>query len=397
LTAAPTLPRPSAGVRPLQHVARSLDEVERLRPLWQRAPIISPEADLDLFKCMVSSRPEIVRPHVVAIERTERPPALAVGRLEQGRIELKVGYRALARPRLRTLVVGHGCLAGSEDGEDSRALLAGLRSALIEGEADMLCLSKLRADTALFELARGLAPWLCRDHLLETVPRSDVTVPNDLNAFLQQRSRNTRDNVKRYGKRLERAHGDDLVVRGYREPGDLDEALAAMEAVAATTYQRALGVGFRDEPRQRDLLEVAARKDVFRGWVLSIAGTPVAFWHGLAYGGTFYIGSPGYDPEYRDLRVGQYLQMRMMEDLCADPAVTRVDYGFGEAQYKRSFGDRTWMEADVMIFAPRLRALCVNGLRTAIGGATRIAKRALGPDRVGALRRRARESRSGQH
>jgi CelD/BcsL family acetyltransferase involved in cellulose biosynthesis len=394
LTSAPTLQRASAEVRSGLHVARSLEEVERLRPLWERVPVSSPDADLDLFAGVVAGSPEVSRPHVVAMERADRPPAMAIARLEESRISLKVGYRAIARPKLRTLVVVYSGLAGSEDEQASRALLGELQSALIRGEADMLYLSKLRTDTPLFALARGLAPWHCRDHLLETVPRTDVAVPHDLDAFLKARSRNTRDNVKRYGKRLERAHGDDLAVRSYREPEQLDEALAAMEAVAATTYQRALGVGFREEPRQRAVLERAARKDVFRAWVLSIAGNPVAFWHGLSYGGTFYIGSPGYDPAFGNLRVGQYLQMRMMEDLCADPAVQRLDYGFGDAQYKRSFGDRTWTEADVMIFAPRLRALCVNGLRTAVGGATRTAKRALGPERVGALRRRARRTRT---
>jgi CelD/BcsL family acetyltransferase involved in cellulose biosynthesis len=153
-------------------------------------------------------------------------------------------------------------------------------------------------------------------------------------------------------------------------------------------------VGFRDEPRERAVLELAARRGFLRAWVLWIEDRPVAFWYGLAYGGTFYIGSPGYDPAFRDLRVGQYLQMRMMEDLCAEPGMTRLDYGFGDAQYKRSFGERSWRETDIMIFRPSFRALRANATRSAVAGAARAGKRALGSRRVDALRRRARRSRA---
>lgn len=376
------------------HVARTFLELDQLRPLCEAVPGASPDADLDYLAAVSSSSPDVLRPHVIAIERPGRQPILAMARLEAGGLELKAGYRVLARPTLRTLVVVYRGIAGADDDDDRRLVLSELHRSLRDGEADALHFSKLTTDSPLYRMARAMAPWACRDHLPVEVPRTDVAVPEDLDAFLGERSRNTRDNVRRYGKRLEREHGDALAVHSYRRPPEVDEALSAMETVAATTYQRGLGVGFRDEPPQRVPLEVAARKGMFRAWVLTIGDTPVAFWHGLAYGGTFYIGSPGYNPSHSKLRIGQYLQMRMMEDLCADPAVQRVDYGFGDAQYKRSFGDRTWMEADVMVFSTRPRPLAINALRTAVGGAARGAKRALGPDRVAALKRRGRRARA---
>jgi CelD/BcsL family acetyltransferase involved in cellulose biosynthesis len=375
------------------HVARTLEEVEALRPLWQRLEPANPEADIDFFAAVVASSPEVLRPHVVALERPDRPPALAVARLEERALEAKLGYRVVARPSVRVLAVVYTGVVGAHTRHDLQALLDELCRALRRGEADVLSFAKVGTESPLFELATRAAPWFCREHLRGTVPRTDVEVPEDLTTFLKARSRNTRDNVKRYGRRLEKAHGDVIAVRAYREPDELERAMAAMEEVAAKTYQRALDVGFRDESRERALLELAARKGFLRAWVLSIDEQPVAFWYGLAYGGTFYIGSPGYDPAFGDLRVGQYLQIRMMEDLCADPGVKRLDYGFGDAQYKRSFGDRTWTEADLLIFRPSFRALRANAVRTGVAGASRAANRALGGDRVAALRRRARRSR----
>ncbi len=374
-------------------VARTLEEVEALRPDWERVTITNPEADIDVFRTVVESSPDVLRPHVVVLDRPGAAPALAVARLEQRTIDLKVGYRTLAQPRLRVLSVVYAGIAGAADEEAYGILLEELYRAVRDGEAEMLCVAKLHADSRLCELARLFAPRLCRDYLPVVLPRTDVAVPGEFDEFLKSRSRNTRDNVKRYGRKLERAHEGALEVRSFRKPAELDEALFAMESVAATTYQRALGVGFRDEPLQRALLETAAHKGHFRAWVLSIAGEPAAFWYGLAYGETFYIGSPGYDPAHGDLRVGQYLQMQMMRDLCAEPGINRVDYGFGDAQYKRSFGDNTWDETDVLMFAPRPRALGINLLRGGVGLATRVAKRVLGPARVGTLKRRARRAR----
>jgi CelD/BcsL family acetyltransferase involved in cellulose biosynthesis len=374
-------------------VARTLPDVARLRPVWERVPIRNPDADIDLFSAVTRTGPGTLRPHVIVLEHQNRPPAMAVARLEDRVLETKVGYRTVVRPRLRVLSVVHSGIAGAEDQGNQHALINELGKALEEREADALCISKLRTDSSLFALARRNAPWPCRDHLCVEVPRTDVAVPDDLASFLRARSRNTRDNCKRYTRRLERQHGAELTVRAYRTSGELPEALAAMEQVARKTYQRGLGVGFRDEPCQRAYLEAAARKDLFRAWVLTLRGVPIAFWHGIAHLGTFYIGSPGYDPAHGKLKVGQYLQLRMMDDLCSDPEITRLDYGFGEAQYKRSFGDTTWTEADVMIFAPTVRALRSNAARTGVGVAARVAKRALGAERVAELRRRGRRAR----
>ena len=376
------------------HVARTLEEVEALRPVWERVAWPNPEADIDYFTAVVSSFPEIERPHVIHVDRPGRPPLIAVARVERHALETKVGYRVLLRPRMRILTVVYAGISGAESEADRELVLDELRGALTRGEADVLCLTKLQLGTPLRELAAAAAPRACRDHLPTVFPRSDVAVPDDFAEFLKARSRNTRDNVKRYGKRLEQAHGDRLRLERFRDESELDALFARFEPVAATTYQRALGVGFRDEPRQRALTAVAMRKGWFRGWSLSIGETPVAFWYGMAYSGTFFIGTPGYDPAYGDLRVGQYLQMRMMEDLCAEPGVTRLDYGFGDAQYKRSFGDRSWEESDVMIFAGAPRAIAVNASRTAIAGGTRLARRALGPERVAQLKRRARRAAS---
>jgi CelD/BcsL family acetyltransferase involved in cellulose biosynthesis len=375
-------------------IARSAAEVERLRPLWDTVPWPNVEADLDFFLTVTATAEDGARPHVIAIERPERPPLVAVARLESRTLETRVGYRVIHRPHVRALSVVYAGAAGVETEADARELLQELTGALRGGEADVLTFTKLRTDGPLYSVVSREPSPACRDHLPVVVPRTEVAVPDDFAAFLQARSRNTRENVKRYGRKLEKAFPDRVRVKRYRDVADVEEASRMFEGIAADTYQRALDAGFRDDERGRALMSLAARRGWFRGWTLSIDDQPVAFWYGLAYASTFFIGSPGYNPDFADHRVGQYLQMRMMEDLCADPTVERLDYGFGDAQYKRSFGDNRWEEADVMVFAPRARPIGINATRTAVVAGTRAARRALGEERVAALKKRARRARA---
>ena len=85
----------------------------------------------------------------------------------------------------------------------------------------------------------------------------------------------------------------------------------------------------------------------FRGYVLYLRDTPAAFWHGNAYRGVFGAGATAFDPAFGDDRPGTYLLMRLVEDLAADPSVHTLDFGFGDAEYKRHFGDESWLEEDV--------------------------------------------------
>jgi CelD/BcsL family acetyltransferase involved in cellulose biosynthesis len=83
--------------------------------------------------------------------------------------------------------------------------------------------------------------------------------------------------------------------------------------------------------------------------------------------------------------------LRMIEDLCADPTVEVLDFGFGDAEYKRRLGDFSTREEDVLVYAPTARSVRINLTRTAlllaIGGMRRLAgASALG----GAVKRRWR-------
>jgi CelD/BcsL family acetyltransferase involved in cellulose biosynthesis len=388
VSASPTL---AAAPPERVSVARTIAEVEGLRSEWTELRWERVDADIDFYLAVLGSRPEVVRPHVLVHRGADRPESMVVGRIEDVELKSSIGYRVVARPRVRSLTVVPRGIAGADTPEAARTVLAALTEALARGEADVLVLPGLPTGSPLYEAARREPRLLRRDHLVETGVHHRLRLPGSFEELLATRSRSTREAVKRYGKRLVRDHGERLSVQVFSRPEEAERLFSDLEAVAAKTYQRGLGVAFADTEGQRTLVRLGLERGWFRAWVLYLAGAPIAFWPGYAYNGTFFIGTPGYDPAYADYRVGQFLQMRMLEDLCADEGVEALDYGPGEAEYKRRFGNESWEEADVLVFAPTARAVRINLVRTAVNGAMRLAKRALGGERADRVKKRWRE------
>ena len=82
-------------------------------------------------------------------------------------------------------------------------------------------------------------------------------------------------------------------------------------------------------------------------------------------------------PAYRDLSIGMYVLVKLIEEACADPAITMLDHGFGDADYKKRLADRSFLEEYVLIFAPTFKGVRTNLARTAVTGAGALARRVL--------------------
>jgi CelD/BcsL family acetyltransferase involved in cellulose biosynthesis len=296
--------------------------------------------------------------------------------VEDIRLPTKFGYLSMLRPKVRSITIPFGGIYGATD-ELAPLLIRELRAQLAAGAADVLWMPALRTDSPLHRAARTEVPPLQREPHLPVDTHRRLELADSYEAFLRSRSKSSRESAKRYRKKVDRELGDRLELRVYRDPADIDRIFADSEPVAAQTYQRALGVALEDTPQQRALIEVGLQRGWFRCYVAYLDGRPIAFWPGYGYDGTFYIGTPGYDPACADLRIGMYLLVRMIDDFCADPTLQAVDYGFGDAEYKRRYATESWEESDIRIFAPRARPVALRLFVTAQGALVRAATAAL--------------------
>ena len=111
--------------------------------------------------------------------------------------------------------------------------------------------------------------------------------------------------------------------------------------------------------------------------VLEIDGAPRAFWYGHLYKETFFILSTGFDPSLERFHPGTYLLTRMLGEIFDEGPAKALDFGWGDAQYKRSLGETKWTEASMYLFPPTPRGMAFCLLKTATNGAGAAAARVL--------------------
>ena len=373
-------------------VARTPDEVEALRPTWAalQSPFLT--SDLDFVLAYVENTPGVHRPHAVVLSDENGPVALVSGRIEDAPLPARLGPKTVLNPTVRSLTVTYGGFMGQVDGTTTPQLLAALQESVEPGEIDIIRMRMLDLDSPVRTAAIEGSPFLRREHFSAQMPHLRTQISVSLDEFFARRSRRRRDSVRRYVKRLEKTYGDGARIEIFRTRDQIDRLFADSELIHRETYQHVLGVGFSDEKVQRALTELAMDRGWFRGYILYLNDAPAAFWHGNAYKGVFGIGATGFDPAFADARPGTYLLMRAVEDLAADGSVETLDFGFGDAEYKRHFGDECRPEEDVVLVERRARPLALNLARTGLQGTTKVARGAV--ERVGGLgrlRRRRRE------
>lgn len=355
-------------------IARSIAEVELLRPIWSSWKSHR-DSDVDFCLKFVWSREKVIRPHVISVFRQGQPTAMLVGRLENAQHKSKVGYVHLPGIRSRALVFGYRSLLGDASAENCRVILASVAAALRCGEADLAYFDHLPAESEFYRSTLETQRLFTRDHLAASETHFVMRLPRDVKQVFASLSANHRSDIKRKAKKL-LADYPNASVSCYRQPTEIEHWMPQVEQIAGKTYQRGLGVGFQNDQETTRRLRLCAEKGWLRAYVLSLAGTPTAFWVGTVYQGSFASDYLAFDPAFSAYSPGTFLLMKVVEEFCNE-GVMEIDFGFGEARYKQQFGNLPLTETSTFVFAPTLRGLLLNAVRTSAGVADNAARKAL--------------------
>lgn len=357
-------------------VLRSVPELEQIRPLWQQWQN-HPNSDIDFYLMVLRNRPNIVRPHVMVIEREGTPQSLLIGRIERTKIELNLGYARLLNPIVRQLSIIHAGALGDFSEECCQVALEEVQTELQSGAIDVAMCSYWRLDSPFYEDLRGV-PITARDHVPVSQPHRRMTLPPTVDEFYGRLSAKVRKNLRWQAKKLVTEIGGEVQTRCFRTPAEIGQMFDQVEQVAQKTYQRGLGVGFDASAAMRQRMQFEAEKGWLRAYVLTVGTRPCAFWIGSQYGDDFHSNFMGYDPAYAKYSPGMFLVVRVIEEVIASPTgIRRVDFGLGDAQYKEVLSDEVWQEGLLYVFAPTFRGLSLNAIRTPVLWADKAVRRAL--------------------
>lgn len=353
-------------------VARNFEELETIRPAWTKLldnesnPVVN--ADIDRYISIIKSKNGNAKPHVTLLRYNGTDQAMIIGRIENQKIDCKIGYKTLFRPNLKCLSIVYGGVIGKLTNENCKIIIRILMDRLAHGEADILSFNHIEIDSNLYKYAKSEPKILHRDLFTKANKHWTMDIPNSFGQFFGTLSAKHRSRLRRKSRKLEKKYPNKVVMRTYTKEDDLDEAIEASSIVSRTTYQYALGCGLKDTPSLRIMLSSAAKKGWLRLSVLFIDNEPSAFQVGLCYRNKYFLESLGFNPKWGNSNIGTMLFIKIFENLCNDEELKTFDFGFGHARYKKDYGNNNWDESSVYIFAPRMRTGLINLLYTATSG-----------------------------
>jgi hypothetical protein len=350
-------------------IAKDRSDIEAIRNIWEKFQW-HPHGDIDFFINLLNERPKIIRPNVITVYKGSEPKALLVCRLEIAKINCSIGYKTIARPEARLLTLMYGGLLGDVNEEIAKLLLQRLWDSLKKNEADAVYVNFIPKESELFKVVQKVILLPCRDFFPEEEVHWKMT-SESINDFMSGQKNISRR--KRYARSLIEKYGRELTVRHYFKEEDVEILCNDAEKIAAKTYHRGLGVGFYNDHEHKSRVLLAANHNRLLAFVLYLGEMPISFYIGSLYGKTYYLAFTGYDPEFRKYEPGTILFQKILE-VVRDKGVDELDFGFGDALYKKRYCDLSWKEASFYLWAPHWRGIAINAVRTPILGAGILAR-----------------------
>jgi CelD/BcsL family acetyltransferase involved in cellulose biosynthesis len=342
-------------------VFRSLEELESLRPAW-KALCRHCAADLDFLNTIIAKRPAFVRPHVIVFSTPGGAPALLIGRVEQRPWRIWLKPKETGLQPVSMLIVPEGGVLDGGNATSCKQLVTEVMNNLRSGEFDVAMFGGLKTGTPLHDAIFEAPPLPCRDYGLMHVTQWIGHLPDTLDEFLRRISSAHRSIFRKKQRKLEAAHPGLVSFRSFTRPEEVEELDAAAAEIARQTYQYRRGGSYRPSAEGKSFLQLSARNQWLRAYLLYVDKRPIAFWIGTLYGDTLRLDTTGYVQEFREFDPGIILFLHMVADLCKQ-GVKHLDFGIGESIYKQRFGDEKHETATGCMFAPTAKGVALMALR----------------------------------
>ncbi len=187
-----------------------------------------------------------------------------------------------------------------------------------------------------------------------TYRRFYIDLSGTFQEYLEKFSKKTRHNLQREVRKFMR---EGVEFRVFRSADDLLRFYPLARQVSRKSWQEnLLNTGLPDTPAFQAELRSRGDEDTARAFLLLKGERPISYLYTSAEHGVLTYKSLGYDPEFRHPSPGIILQYLALEFLFAEKMFSMVDFGEGEGQYKQLLATHSLDCADILLFAPTLRA-----------------------------------------
>lgn len=320
------------------------------RELFERdaAAEIGQHPDYVLTELRFTREPQHRPPCLVTCRRGETPVATAVlvpksvaGEKRFGPAWDLQGFR-LAGNRL----------IGETATDVQSAVMQGVRAHLTASRADFLLAEDVETTEPLLTVCEDAVVGLRFFRPAPPQRRHRIELPDSADEYWKKftsKSRNTlRRKVKQFGDcRLERI----------TEPHQIADFLAAAQQVAKHSWQSdLLGLRIHNDDFELQLFTLLASLGALRSYLLWKDDAPVSFCIGTQHNGVFHYEEVAYHRDFSRKSPGQVMVVKMLEDQFEHDTASVFDFGGGDAEYKRQFGNSIGESGHIWLLRPGLRS-----------------------------------------
>ena len=332
-----------------------LDDLSNHWSAWQ----YHPNSDYLHFRQVCKQRKEIVSPYIIVVEVNDKPCTLLAGRLENTHLAPSIGYLRPVRIRAKVLMLIHQGLLGEINDNILSVLVVHIQSLLASGEIDAILLNHISEHSALFEALNSSGQRLLNEKTLRWYTHWQMALQENEGFLLARMRSKHRSWINGRQKLLDSAYAGKIAWRWITRFDNIPDLCMKLERVAALTYQRGLGAGFINNQEQQQRFKLFAERGMLRVQLLEINGEVKAYWIGTVYNGIFYSSATGYDPDLKLFELGTLIFIRMVDELVREK-VSSIDFGLGDAHYKQRFGDTSYQETVIILFAANTRGMMLR-------------------------------------
>ena len=243
-------------------------------------------------------------------------------------------------------------LLGNPAAEEQRQLLKAVAGVLQSSGADFLLVEDIESTDELLSVLAASPAGLRLFRRNPPQRRLKIELPktiDDYYAAFSSKSRGTlRRKARLFGEcRLERIDHPDQVA----------DFLQAAAAISANSWQHdLLGERIASDSSQLEMLTTLAIEGALRSYVLWKADRAVSFVIATQYRGVLKFEETAYDRDFAKQSPGQVLLMKMLEDLFENDRPCVFDFGGGDADYKRKFGNVESESGNIWLLPPGVRS-----------------------------------------
>jgi len=186
----------------------------------------------------------------------------------------------------------------------------------------------------------------------EPQPRFRIRMPETAEEYWGSFSSKSRYNLRRQDRRME-----ETTLVCCQAPDEVGKFLELAAHVSKNSWQQdQIGTRIRNDDQERRFLGALAGRGELQSYVLLQRGEPAAFLLGMRDARTFYYEEIGYDRKYADFSPGSVLLFKVINHLYETKRVEWFDFGFGDAPYKRLFGNHQTESGKGWLLPPGLKS-----------------------------------------